>query len=105
MRTPRRDSVWALVSFRAERKNSRLLPCPGGGLFQFFGVRLLPLALPETCGFSLALLPEQSGFHRVEGFKETLLPCGGFLAGEAHREEGEAVAGEPVGGIFSDTYV
>ena len=82
-----------------------LLPCPGGGLFQFFGVRLLPLALPETCGFSLALLPEQSGFHRVEGFKETLLPCGGFLAGEAHREEGEAVAGEPVGGIFSDTYV
>lgn len=39
--------------------------------------------------------------HRVEGFKETLLPCGGFLAGEAHGEEGEAVAGETIGGVLS----
>ena len=45
------------------------------------------------------MLSEQSSFHRVEGFKKTLLPCGGFFAGEGHREEGEAVAGEPVGGV------
>lgn len=77
----------------------------GGGLFQSFGVRLLPLALSETCGFSLALLSEQGRFHRIEGFKETFFPCRRLFAGEAHCEEGEAVAGEPVGGIFSDTYV
>ena len=82
-----------------------LLPCPGGGLFRFFGGRLLPLALSETCGFSLALLSEQGRFHRIEGFKETFLPCRRLFAGEAHREEDKAVAGEPVGGIFSDTYV
>lgn len=77
----------------------------GGGLFRFFGGRLLPLALSETCGFSLALLSEQGRFHRIEGFKETFLPCRRLFAGEAHREEDKAVAGEPVGGIFSDTYV
>ena len=65
----------------------------------------MPLVLSEMCGFSLALLPEQGRFHRIEGFKETFLPCRRLFAGKAHREEGEAVAGEPIGGIFSDTYV
>ena len=69
----------------------RAVPVPWGGL--------LPLALSETCGFSLALLSEQGCFHRIEGFKETFLPCRRLFAGEAHCEEGEAVAGEPVGGI------
>ncbi len=66
-----------------------LLPCPGGGLFRFFGGRLLPLALSE-----------QGRFHRIEGFKETFLPCCRLFAGEAHRKEGEAVAGETVGGAY-----
>lgn len=61
----------------------------GGGLFRFFGGRLLPLALSE-----------QGRFHRIEGFKETFLPCRRLFAGEAHREEGEAVAGETVGGAY-----
>ena len=76
-----------------------------GGLFQFLGVRLLSLALPETCGFSLALLSEQGRFHRIEGLKETFLPCSSFLAGEAHREEGEAVAGDLVHGKLASRTV
>ena len=82
-----------------------LLPCPGGGLFRFFGGRLLPLALSETCGFSLALLSEQGRFHRIEGFKETFLPCRRLFAGEAHREEDKAVAGDLVHGKLASRTV
>lgn len=71
-----------------------LLPCPGGGLFRFFGGRLLLLALSE-----------QGRFHRIEGFKETFLPCRSFLAGEAHRKEGEAVAGDLVHGKLASRTV
>lgn len=86
----------------------RLLPRSGGWLFLLFQIFLLSqffLALAlQSLGFLLALLFEKGGFHGVEGFKEAFLPCGGLFAGEAHGQEGEAVASETVGGIFAYTY-
>lgn len=80
-----------LGEFSCGAEEPGLLPCPrGGGLFRFFGGRLLLLTLSE-----------QGRSYHIEGFKETFLPCRRLFTGEAHCEEGEAVAGETVGGAYS----